>query len=327
MVPPPGKRLSAFDLVEGFHLSQALFALSRTGVLNSLNEAFGVSELASKHRVDRGILEAALKMLAARTGLIVHKKGKYSLTHEYDVYARFLIHQYLGAYGKSAIALDRILRRPSLAATLIDHREHAKAFDERPALSSIIVADLIVQLGLNHVLDVGCGTGLMLLDLTTRVTKFVGWGLDLNPSMCAAARKRVAASPTGRIAIFRGDCRNPSIGIPVSVVNKVRTIAAASLANEFFTDETSAIAWLSEFKRIFPDRTMLIADYYGRLGKVGKALPREIAFHDFVQVISGQGVPPSNHSAWKKIYRAAGCTLIHVVEDRDASFFVHLLRL
>jgi SAM-dependent methyltransferase len=327
--PANTKTCSAIDLAQGFQLASALWALDRLGILQSLEHPVAATPLAAKHGVDCGILEAVLQMLAARTDLVARRGGKYRLTHRYDAYARFVVRQYLGTYGPNAVALDRILRDPSLAADLIDRRQHAKAFDEAPALSCILLADLIVQLGLNHVLDLGCGTGMLLRDLAGRVPQFQGWGLDINPAMCAAARKRLgAARPAIPPKIFRGDSRDLAAAIPAPLIRTVRTLTAASLANEFFADGTqAAVQWLSALKAVVPGRTMLIADYYGRLGQSCKPWPRDIALHDFVQVISGQGVPPPNLAAWKKIYRAARCRLIHVVEDHDASYFVHVLKL
>jgi SAM-dependent methyltransferase len=320
--------LSAFDVAEGFHLAHILLALDRTGVLSSLSRPAEVSKLASKHQVDKGILEAALQLLAARTTLLSQKAGRYRLTPSYDVYARFIIHQYLESYGENAAQLDRILRDPAVMATLVDRDQHTKAFEEAPAFGSALIADLIVQLALNRVLDVGCGTGGLLAELAARLPGFVGWGIDISPSMCSAARRRIAAMrSTKKIAVIKGDCRHPEQFVPASVIKEVRTITASSVANEFFSDEAAAASWLSGLKATFPNRIMLIADYYGRLGKTRPPWPRQTALHDFVQVISGQGVPPPTLSCWKKIYRAAECTLIHAVEDRNASHFVHVLRL
>ena len=135
-------RWSAFDLAEGFHLAGALIALDRCGILKSLARPYAVRTLAARYRVDRAMLEAALQMLAARTDLIARNGDKYRLTRKYDAYARFVIGQYLRTYGANAIALDRILPRPGLAARLIDRRQHPIAFHETAAFSSVIVKGL-----------------------------------------------------------------------------------------------------------------------------------------------------------------------------------------
>jgi SAM-dependent methyltransferase len=320
---------TAFDLAEGFYLANALLALDRGGILPSLARPATARALARKHRVDRNLLEATLELLANRTDLIARRGDKYRVGARYDAYARFVVRQYLRAYGANAAALGRLLRKPAIAAGLIDRRAHAAAFAELATLGSLLLVDLVDQLGLDHVLDLGCGTGLLLQALADRIPGFTGWGLDVNPTMCKAARKRLAqARASARLAIFRGDSRKPQDALPASVIASVRTLTAANLANEFFArGTTAAVRWLADLKRVFPGATLLIADYYGRLNKPRRAWRREIALHDFAQIISGQGIPPPNLAAWRKIYRAAGCALVHAMEDEDASYFVHVLKL
>jgi SAM-dependent methyltransferase len=323
------ERHSAFDLAEGFYLAHALLAFERNGVLRSLARPTTVAALARQHHVHAGLLQAALELLAARTDLITSHAGRFRLTGEYDDHARFVIHQYLGAYGPAAIALDGTLRKPKLAAALIDRKQHAKAFEDSPTLSCGLIADLIVQLSFNDVLDLGCGNGALLAGLTRRVTGFRGFGLDSNPAMCALARRRLKATPgASRVRIFRGDSRRPDTAIPASVARQVRTLTAASLANEFFRSGNREVErWLARLKAVFPGRTLLIGDYYGQLGYGRPLRSHTLAMHDFAQAISGQGVPPPDRASWKTIYRNARCSLIHVVEDEDATFFVHLLKL
>jgi SAM-dependent methyltransferase len=323
------KPQSAFDLAEGFHLGHALLALEQHGILSSLTHPTTAGSLARRHKVDRYLLQAALHLLAARTNLIARRGDKFRLTRQYDAYARFVIHQYIGAYGPNAVALDRILRKPALAGGLVDRRQHAKAFEESPTLSCMLIADLVAQLGFNDVLDLGCGSGALLADLAGRVPEFRGWGLDSNPAMCAAAKRRLSETAgASQVKIFRGDSGRPKLAISPMVRSQVRTLTAASLVNEFFGAGTGfAERWLSSLRAAFPGRALLIGDYYGQLGFSRPPRSRALAMHDFAQVISGQGIPPPNLASWKKIYRSARCSLIHVVEDCEASFFVHLLKL
>jgi SAM-dependent methyltransferase len=324
--PPPR---SPFDLVECFYLAHTLAALEQVGVLKSLEKPVTLRKLAARHRVDTPVLEAALRMLRSRTNLLAYRTQEYRLTRRYDASVRLMLLQYLGAYRNNAIEFARILRYPYAASKLIDRAQHAKAFEQIDVFSANILADLLLQLELNHVLDIGCGAGTLLLNLAIRRPDFVGWGLDVNPWMCAAARKRIASKhATRRIAIFEGDCRNLQRALPSSVIAKVRTITSASLINEFFSGgPDKAVAWLGDVKAIFPGRTMLIADYCGEQGARTKRGSPEIALHDFIQIISGQGVPPGNRTLWKNIYKRAHCDLVHSLEFRDSPFFIHILRL
>jgi SAM-dependent methyltransferase len=321
------RSLPFFALVEGFHLCLALASLERLGILKSLESGVSVKRLAARHEVDFEVLKAALDFLAARTELVIRRRGQYYLTYRYDNHVRFLLFQYIGAYGRNVADLTKILRNPSSATGLIDRREHAKAFDQIATADADLLADIVLQLGLNHVLDLGCGTGTLLLRLGSARRDFIGWGLDNNPWMCTIARKRAATSTLkGRLKILQGDCRRLR-SIPLKIIRRVRTITAANVCNEFFAGGNSlAVAWLKDVKAQFPGRTLVIADYCSVLGTL-RPCHGDIALHDFAQVISGQGLPPSSLEGWKRIYRAARCHFIHAFEMRQTPYFVHVLRL
>jgi SAM-dependent methyltransferase len=240
-----------------------------------------------------------------------------------------MLFQYLGTYGRHAMEFGRILRHPSQGHNLIDRKQYAKAFAEQGVLADNIVADLVLQLGLNHVLDLGCGAGTLLLNLASRNADFAGWGLDSNAWMCAAARKRIASLRMGkRIGIFQGDCRDLRRSLPASVVTNVSVIIAASVMNEFFAEGiTKAVECLAGISATFPGQTMLIADYYGDGKNTGRSSSKKMALHNFIQIVSGQGVPPANLSGWKKIYQGAGCHFIHAVQLQDSPYFIHILKL
>ena len=85
------------------------------------------------------------------------------------------------------------------------------------------------------------------------------------------------------------------------------------------------VAWLVHLRGMFPGRPMLIADYYGRLSAPALPWDRATLLHDFVQLISGQGIPPHSLVEWQSLYQAAGCRLVHVTEDTSSTRFLHIL--
>jgi SAM-dependent methyltransferase len=323
------KTWSAFDLAEGFFLAHAFSTVERLGVLESLKRPLPVRDLAAKHHIDEYILDATLQMLAARTPFVRYQTGKYKTTSDYNSIARFIFLQYVGSYGPNARGLAQILRNPSAGCRFVDREQHKRAFEQARTPQNDALVELVGQLGFHRVLDIGCGTANMLLRLASRREDFTGWGIDSNPWMCAAARRRIAtARESRRIKILHCDSRDPQNSIPPAVVDKVEALTATGIANEFFGDGISgAVAWLAKLKAVFPGRTMLIADYYGQLGFKRSFVSRGVALHDFVQVISGQGVPPPDLAGWKRVYQAARCKLIHKVEEADSPNFLHVLKL
>ena len=170
---------SALDLAECFHLAGVLKALEKSGILNSLEQPVSIRTLAARHSVDGVVLKAALRFLSARTDLLVERAGKFRVTGAADPDARFLLDQYLGAYGRISAGFERVMRDPTAASSLVDRRRHAVAFSRVEPMGPNFVADFALQLGFDHLLDIGCGAGALLVNLATRNTAFSGWGLDL----------------------------------------------------------------------------------------------------------------------------------------------------
>lgn len=320
---------SGFDLIEGFFLSQAFAAIERIGILEALKLPQSVNDLARRYRVNEAILDAGLQMLATRTTLIRYARRKYTATSACDSATKFLLLQYLASYGANAVHLEEVLRNPSVASRFIDRYQHQRAFLNAHTSTEDPLVQLILQFGFNSILDIGCGTGSLLLHLASQCPQFRGWGIDSNPYMCRAARRRIAqAGQRKKVRIINGDSRQLSLRIPVPITSRVQAITASGVANEFFFEGIrNAVSWLSGIKRVFPGRRMFIADYYGQLGFRRKPDRRGVALHDFVQVISGQGVPPPDRNGWLKVYRLAKCKLVHVEDQKGAPNFIHVVQL
>ena len=323
------ERLSALDLVEALHLAHAAAALHELDVLPLLSRGATVAQLAHRHELDAKMLRAALDYLAMRTKLVRKSRGRYVATPHWLKEGRFLIDLYALAYRDNAVRLVQSLRTPALAAATVDRVWHAKAFDDASAGHGGVLAGLVRQLGFNRVLDLGCSTGRMLNALAVTDASFIGWGLDLNPTACKAARALLRASGVAsRVRIFTGDALRMDAALPPRVREAICAVTASQVANGLFAAGPKAVVdWLRRMRKALPERPLLIADYCARLGTAIKPMQRETLLHDFAQVISGQGVPPSTLKSWQTIYRQAGCRLLHVIEDKRNTSFVHLLKL
>jgi SAM-dependent methyltransferase len=319
---------NAFDLVEAFQLSHAVATLHDLELFNALKKPATADELAAKYAIDAGLLRGTLEYVASRTDLVRKSGKRFVATGHYSGESRFLLDLYVGAYGRNAAQLDKLLLDSSLAPDFVDRACHARAFDSAGASTLGLLPQLIERLGFNHVLDLGCGNGALLLELARRDPNFVGWGIDLNHAMCKSAKARIRTARIGkRVHVLEGDCRNLSAALPAKVSAAVGAVTASNVANEMFADgDSRVIAWLRGMRKTLGGRPLLIADYYGRLGHKERS-SRETLLHDYAQLISGQGVPPSSASRWRSIYRRAGCRLAHMIEDRTTTRFIHILRL
>ncbi|MEO7736276.1 MAG: methyltransferase domain-containing protein, partial [Kofleriaceae bacterium] len=222
-----------------------------------------------------------------------------------------------------------LLRAPEGAGAAVDRRRHARAFAAVAGGGLGALPGVVRQLRKGAVLDLGCGTGALLIALATEDAQLTGWGLEQNPAMRRTARSAVrAAGLTRRIRILGGDVTALATAIPDEVAAAVGTVTMCDVANELFRDGPAGLAaWLRTARARLPGRLLIVSDYYGRLGQPGARQHRETLLQDYVQVISGQGIPPADVRAWQAIYRRAGCRLLHAIEDRGTTRFLHLVRL
>ena len=330
MTPLCPPRWSTLDLVEAFQLCHAVAALHELGVLAALARPRTARAVARLRRLDETLLRGALEYVAARTDLVLKVGDRFAATARYTPAARFLIDLYAGAFAGNAAELPHLMRAPTRAARAVDRRRQAGAFAASPGSGAGAVPALLHQLGLDHVLDVGCGSAGMLIEAAALNPAFVGWGIELYPAMRRLARHRIRAAGLGRrVRVLAGDGMHLAAALPAALRAAIRTITLCQVANEMFGDGGRRfVGWLRAARRLLPGRLLLVSDYYGRLGHRGSAAAdRETLLHDYAQLISGQGIPPASAKEWGALYAAAGCRLLHVVEDRATTRFVHLVRL
>jgi SAM-dependent methyltransferase len=317
---------STFDLVEAFHLSQATSTLHSLGVLETLRRPLTPEAAAKIHGLDPSFISGLLEYVAARTDLLRKTGKRFRSTESYSPHSRFLLELYTGAYRRNAVDLEKMLRHPGLAPAAVDRQRHARAFKMARNVGSGALPALIRKLQFNHVLDIGCGSGTLLIELAKQNPDFAGWGLELNPAMCKVARTEIRSAGIKKVQIVEGDSRNLQRALPADVRASVEAVTACQVANEMFGVGSSGfVEWLRGLSSVFPGRPLLIADYYGQLGSKDSANQREALLQDYVQLISGQGLPPSNLKKWKALYTEAGCRLLHAIEDPHTTRFIHVL--
>src|SRR6266404_7523353 len=228
-------RWSTFDLAEAFHLSHAVAALHQIGVFAALKKPLSVKQLAAKYSMDAELLGGLLEYVAARTDLLRRSGDQFFSQSSYSPGSRFLLDLYVGTYGRNAAQIERLLCDPSRRAKLIDCASYALAFNELDDAAAGFLRDIIRQLGLNHLLDLGCGSGALLLALAKADSTFIGWGVDSNFAMCRATRAKIrAAGLQERLRVIHGDCRKLGSALPGNVTESVAAITACNVANEMF---------------------------------------------------------------------------------------------
>lgn len=318
----PEQRWSAADLAEAFHLAHAVNHLVDADLLG--DQECPVDELAAARGLDPVVLGGMLEFLAARTDLVSRGETGFRSGPGLGPAERGVIDQYLGAYGPNVAALPEILSGAVNGRSLTDRVRHARAYADTSGAGAALLPDLLGKLGIGHVLDLGCGSGELLAELAGRDPAFHGHGVDANPGMIDVACAR--GLPGDRVRFSVGDVTEPQACVPDDVRADTEALVASNLLNEFFGTSGAAACWLRLLGGAFPGRLLVVVDYYGVLGHRAEP-PPHLALHDWIQLISAQGVPPPDLEGWQSVYRQADCRLLHAIQDSKTGVFIHLVRL
>ena len=319
-------RWEAMALMQAMQLGHAVAALHTLGVLDALNRPRDAATLAREFDVDEALLTALLDHLARATGLVQRRGRRYWCTRAWDEAARFVVGLYGCAFGTAAARTAELLRRPALGAKTVDREAHAAVFADPPRAANALLIGLLDQLRVRRLLDIGCGAAALLISAAQADADFVGWGIESNALLCKAARASIAdAGLRMRVRVNCSDVREIGSALTPRVTARVDAVLLSQFLNELFGHgNDAAIAWLRRLRAQLPGRTLLVADYYGRLGTT-VAADRLTLIHDHAQLLSGQGRPPAHRRDWAALYAAAGSRLVHAIEDRASTRFVHIV--
>ncbi len=324
------------ETVEGFYLSHIVYHLHYKKVLECLNGEETVAEIAARFDYDAATLNALLDFVYQTTDILQRdRSNRYRIHPQYLPYHRLGFHldKFIGAYGPALTHLEESLRSSTLGNALLDEKMLADAFTKVGLLGVSLSTHLIRERGITSLVDLGCGSAALLMELCRDDTTFKGWGVDRNASMCAAATEKInTAGLTSRIRIIHADVRELEAHFPPEMRHEIGALHGSSILNEFFrSGSTEAISFVNNLKRLFPNRLLFVVDYYGKLThfRVTPLRYRHTLIHDVAQVISAQGVPPPDIYSWATIYDAAGCALTQAYEGENdgIAWFAHIVHL
>ncbi len=323
--------LSIEEIAEGFYLASVVRGLYRIGVIQALQSSTSASKLSKHFQIDEDLLAGSLDYLVARSNLLIRDSENYRLRVNLEQ-LHYFVCQYLEAYGPAVLRLDTVMADPATALSFVKFDAHSQAFSNQTRSSIPALPKLIRRFKCQSLLDLGCGAGSLLIALAEAIDEFVGWGVDLNPAMCAQAQTKINDKGfADRIFIHCADATqiNELSSLPINF-DEIQSVSMSSLLNELLYPGTEKAAdFLAELRLLIPGRIAFVADYYGRLGSSLKGCSHGL-LHDYVQLLTGQGIPPHTCEEWQYIYRQADCQLIHAYESSEQgeiAYFIHLLKL
>ena len=327
-----GGAFDPFPLLGGYYQSLLLYHFFDSGLFDLLAEPVTAEFAARRLGWRSHELALCLEFLRLTTGLVTcdrRKRFHLTLSEAQMRGLRFQVLKFTGAYGPTAEKLDRSLRDAGSGSSLVNRRALADAFGAVKDVTRGSIVQMISEAGVSSLLDLGCGTGSLLVELARNDHQFRGIGVDGDRHMCRLARKSVRAHGVSeRVRIIHEDGRE------VRAFPDASAIHAASLLNEFFADGTgeAAVRFLARLRRRYKQSDCWFVDYYGELGygrgETGQQVTQAI-LHDLIQLLSGQGIPPPDLRSWLSIYRRAGVRLVeaHNFHEHGLNWFVHRVRL
>jgi SAM-dependent methyltransferase len=334
-------RRTVVDAIEGFYITLILDFFHQEGVLKAVADGKELPVIAEESGFDCQLLTNLFEYVALRLDLLDRRESNLQTQFSLNPACReaplveHLIDQYVGGFGPCFRQLATILRAPKCASSFVSHSRHAQAFSCPDSHANVKeVVQLLESFEVDFILDIGCGGCQLLCELALRNPSLNGIGIDANPVIVDVARANIARCELAeRLKVFCGNVAEVGKELTAAQRKAVDVIVAVSVANAYFGERShrSITMFFESLRSLFPNRIMIICDYFGRLGS-SITDPQEwqrTLIHDLAQVVSGQGVPPKDIQEWTNIYREASCDLIQSYEGRTAgiAWFIHVIQL
>jgi SAM-dependent methyltransferase len=310
-----------FGIIEGYYLASVLISLNATGVFKKPGRIHSIGTFFPKHDIFR--------MLITRTD-ILQRKGKlhFTINSKYRSYMDlgFHIEKFLMAYGN----FRTINKTPKI---ITDDKLFSQAFVAAAQFQNpTLIKSIFKSLKASVILDLGCGAGNILNAFAKSGKIHRSIGVEQNPFLIKAARASIRKNGLSkRVRIAHGNVVTFENLITKKEIAEIDVVFGSSILNEFFYTPTKLISLLKKIKRIFPGKTLIVSDYYGVFHAADFAdVNRHYNLvHDFMQVLSAQGVPPKDDTSWNKYYKDADLELVHTFHGsaNGINWFVHVIEI
>ncbi|WP_395575171.1 SAM-dependent methyltransferase [Streptomyces sp. BK79] len=312
----------AGELASSYVLSTAIVGLANSGVADRLSGDWTpLADLAPKPELaDR--IGKVLRFLELR-GIVESQDDTWRTTERgarlLDEVAESLLGYYVDAYGPVLHDIGGLLNGTRTYGTDVSRDTEALGLRCEVLFRSFggnLVRDLVRERGARGVLDLGCGTGGLLLDLVRDNPGLRGFGLDIAEDAITYAGRRAAEQGVGdRLSFLVGDAFRPQ-DWPAEVVEGADFYVAVGALHEHFRDGEAAVVDLlgryGELLRADRNRTLLLCE-------PELFVDTEDANFYLIHVLTEQGFPQPREG-WLKVIEAAGLTCKRVFSAPNTAF-------
>ena len=315
----------------GYAMSFLLSSFHDTGVFELLKDLSPKSsdEISKKLNLNKEILESGLNFLANADNSIIKDKNKnYQMTEigKKRIFSDQAMAMALGAVGAYHVLFTNYTK------TLTNELTYGKDFirDGRlVAKSSVLtgranypwVAEKLAELKVETVVDLGCGSGDIIIDFCKREKGFKGVGLDIDPTAIEVARENVIKSNLqDRIDLITGDMLDPkTYSHKISSKGEKVAFNAIMALHEFLIDgDIAVINVLKKMKKEFPGSFFILGEFNKCSDDEFSNIPiyermHMLFYQEIIHGLTDQGL--ASLEKWKEIFEKADVELVEYKKD------------
>ena len=315
----------------GYGMSFLLFSFHDTGVFNELknNHSISSAEISKKLGLNNKVLESGLNFLVnADNSIIKDEKGNYQLTEigEKRLFSDQATAMSLGAVGAYHTLLTNY---SSMLKNKITYGKDFIRDGRLVAISSVLtgranyswVAQKFNDLNVDTVVDLGCGSGDIIIDFCNKHKTFNGVGLDIDPTAVEVAQENVKKNNLeSRIELIVGDMLNPKT-YSSKIHSKGEKVAfnAIMALHEFLRDGKQAVVdVLKKMKKEFPGSYFVLGEFNKCKDSEFQNIPiyermHMLFYQEIIHGLTDQGL--ASLDEWKEIFKAADVELLEYKAD------------
>jgi SAM-dependent methyltransferase len=310
------------SLASSYVLCTAIVGLTRAGIASRLSADWASQDSLVPPGADAEVIGHMLRYLEIR-GVVESRAGEWRLLPRGAALLaelpESLIGYYVEAYGP---VLNYMSARLDGTKHYSEISRDTEALGRRcevlfRSFGTKLVADLIEEHGARSVVDLGCGTGGLVLDLCAQYPGLTGLGLDIATDAIDYAKQRAAdLGLADRASFIVADAFAPELW-PRAAVDADFYVMVGALHEHFRDGDDSVVALLRVYADLLASpagtgKTLLLAE---------PELHRDAADADFylIHALTGQGMPRPR-GGWLGVIGEAGLRCHRVFSAPNTGF-------